>query len=70
MIKFFARNIDVRGRLARLATAMVLVFLGVVLWRYVAVWAGVITVLAAGFTFFEAARGWCVLRACGIKTKL
>lgn len=23
----------------------------------------------AGFTFFEAARGWCVVRACGIKTK-
>jgi hypothetical protein len=24
---------------------------------------------AAGFMIFEAARGWCVLRACGIRTR-
>ena len=26
-------------------------------------------VLAAGFLAFEATRGWCALRACGVKTK-
>ena len=25
--------------------------------------------LAGGFTLFEALRGWCVMRACGIRTK-
>jgi hypothetical protein len=24
----------------------------------------------AAFVLFEAARGWCFLRACGIKTRL
>jgi hypothetical protein len=27
-------------------------------------------VAAGGFAFYEAVRGWCVMRACGIKTKL
>jgi hypothetical protein len=26
--------------------------------------------LAAIFTVFEAVRGWCVLRACGIRTQV
>lgn len=30
---------------------------------------GVAFGLSAGFVAFEAARGWCVLRACGLKTK-
>jgi hypothetical protein len=30
-----------------------------------------IALLAAGvFALYEAARGWCLMRACGIKTKL
>jgi len=26
--------------------------------------------VSGGFVLFEALRGWCVLRACGIKTRL
>jgi len=30
-----------------------------------------VTLAAAGaFVLFEALRGWCALRACGIKTRL
>jgi len=26
--------------------------------------------VAGAFALYEAARGWCLMRACGIKTKL
>lgn len=32
--------------------------------------AAVFVLVSAGFLLFEALRGWCVMRACGIKTKL
>lgn len=69
MAKFFDRNIDGKGRRARLITGLVLlvaaVIAGLKIW-----WLGVILGLIAIFVFYEAARGWCVMRACGIKTKL
>ena len=30
----------------------------------------VVLVVAAAFAFFEALQGWCVMRACGIKTRI
>jgi hypothetical protein len=30
----------------------------------------VIIFISAGFVLFEALRGWCFLRACGIRTKI
>lgn len=30
---------------------------------------GLVLLVSAAFVLFEALRGWCVLRACGIKTK-
>jgi hypothetical protein len=41
---------------------------GVVLGQH-SWWLGTGMVLAAGFVLFEAVRGWCVLRACGIRTR-
>ncbi len=69
MPKFFAPNIDRNGRIVRATLGTVLVIGGAaaLFWR---VWAG-ITLLAYGaFVLFEAWRGWCVMRACGIKTKM
>jgi hypothetical protein len=69
MAKFFDRNIDSRGRRARVLTGLILLIAAIIaalkIW-----WLGAILGVAALFTFFEAARGWCVMRACGIKTKL
>ena len=69
MKQFFAPNIQTEGRVARVITAL---FLGlgalvcVTRWRRLS-----LLLFAAGlFTVYEALRGWCVLRACGIKTKL
>ena len=33
-------------------------------------WACFALVAAGAFALCEAARGWCLMRACGIKTKL
>jgi hypothetical protein len=72
----FAHNIDGKGRRAR-------VVLGASLWAasLAVFWiprpwpalatAGFALLLGGGaFVLFEAARGWCALRACGIKTRL
>ena len=68
-MKFFATNIDRRGRVARAVLGGVLVIAGVVL-AWIARWACVILLVAGVFTLFEAGRGWCLLRACGIKTRV
>jgi hypothetical protein len=33
-------------------------------------WIGLFLVVPGLFAIFEALRGWCVVRACGIKTKV
>ena len=33
-------------------------------------WLGISLVVIALFVLFEAVRGWCFARACGIKTRL
>jgi hypothetical protein len=68
MKKFFSRNIDARGRLVRGALGGLLVMGGVVVCAY-NVWAAVALILSGGFCLLEAVRGWCVMRACGIRTK-
>ena len=42
---------------------------GLVLGAY-SLWLCVALVAAGVFALFEAARGWCLARACGLKTKL
>ncbi len=69
MRKFFSPNIDTRGRLVRGAGGIALLILGFAL-SSVSWIAAVIVLVSAGFVLFEALRGWCVMRACGIKTKL
>ena len=69
MKKFFTSNIDSRGRLARGVTAMLL-FLAAILLIPHGRWLALALAISALFVLFEAWRGWCVLRACGIKTKL
>ncbi len=69
MKKFFLPNLETRGRLVRGAGGSVLVAGGVALCG-VNLLAAVILIVSGGFMLFEAVRGWCVMRACGIKTKL
>ena len=65
----FTPNIGNNGRLVRGIGAVGL-FVGAGFAFGVSIWLGIVLVAAGGFVLFEALRGWCALRACGIKTKL
>lgn len=69
MKTFFRPNISGPGRLVRGAGALAL--LAGAAWGFtVSPWLGA-SLLASGlFVAFEALRGWCVLRACGVKTRM
>jgi hypothetical protein len=69
MKPFFSRNINNKGRLLRGLTAAGL-FVGAGFAFQTATWLGIVFVVSGGFVLFEALRGWCVMRACGIKTRL
>jgi hypothetical protein len=66
---FFKPNIDSRGRLFRGGIAVLLFSAGGVLAFYIW-WLGLIFIGIGIFTLIEAMRGWCLARACGIKTKI
>ena len=70
-MKFFDSNIGQTGRILRgisgilLLAAAILVLLKWHIW-----WAALILGVSGAVGLFEAFRGWCFLRACGIKTKV
>lgn len=73
-------NIDRRGRRARAATGIVLLAAAGLAFTLGATRSGglslpwgiavVSLLIGGGFCLFEAANGWCALRAMGIRTKL
>ena len=68
-MKHFSPNIGPKGRLIRGLGALVL-FVGAGFSFSLSRWLGVVLLASGAFVLFEALRGWCALRACGIKTKL
>ncbi len=68
MAKFFQPNIERKGRIIRAVIGLVF-FVAALIVGQSAWWAGLVLGAGAAFTWFEAARGWCAARACGIKTK-
>ena len=69
MKPIFSRNIDNRGRLVRAFGALALL-IGAGFGFTLSVRLGLVLLAAGVFVAFEALRGWCALRACGIRTKL
>ena len=69
MKRLFSPNINNKGRLARALGALAL-FIGACFALRAAWWLGLVLGLSGGFVLFEALRGWCALRACGIRTRL
>jgi hypothetical protein len=69
MSRFFNRNIDSRGRLARGVWGALLLIAGIIMADYI-LWVCLVLVVLGLFAIFEALRGWCLLRACGIKTRM
>jgi hypothetical protein len=66
--RLFVPNIGKTGRLLRALTALLLVAGGICA-RTVSGWLELMLLISGLFVAFEAARGWCALRACGVKTK-
>jgi hypothetical protein len=69
MKHFFNRNLAPGGRIARAILGVALILAGLLL-SAPGRWICTALVIGGGFCLFEAARGWCVMRACGIKTRL
>jgi len=69
MKRFLSRNIDNRGRLVRGFLALALL-IGAAFAFNVSAWFGTALLAGGVFAAFEALRGWCFLRACGIKTRM
>ncbi len=64
----FDRNIDSKGRYVRgLGGAALLV--GAAFGFMVGNWLGWLMLASAALLLFQAARGWCIMRACGINTR-
>jgi hypothetical protein len=68
MRNFFVRNIGQRGRIVRAVWGLALIVAGLLVSARNG-WLCIALLVAAGFALYEAARGWCLMRACGIKTK-
>ncbi len=70
-------NIERKGRIARGITGLLCILFGLGIWlvgwpesipyRWVV---SVIAVAAGAFQLYEAKRGWCLTRACGLKTPM
>jgi hypothetical protein len=69
MSHFFRPNIKRQGRIARGVIGSLCLIAGIILVDFV-LWLGLIFVVAGLFAIYEALRGWCVVRACGLKTKI
>jgi len=66
---FFRPNLKRTGRIARGVTGTLCLVAGIVVAGDISLW-GLILVAAGLFAIYEALSGWCVARACGIKTKI
>ncbi|HXE41445.1 MAG TPA: DUF2892 domain-containing protein [Candidatus Baltobacteraceae bacterium] len=69
MNHFFKPNISRQGRIARGVIGALCLVAGIVIAGDVSLW-GLVLVGAGLFAIFESLRGWCLVRACGIRTKL
>ena len=69
MRQFFAPNISGFGRWLRGVSSLACLAGAVYLYLHDQRALGLAFGAIGLFTLYEALRGWCVLRACGIKTK-
>ena len=66
--RVFRPNLDNRGRQIRAGMAAIFVVGGALSLRNHGLH-GILLFASAAFLLFEALRGWCALRACGVRTK-
>ena len=66
---FWTPNIDRRGRIIRAVMTLAFAAAAFIAHRKGIEWLAVMLAISALIGVVEAARGWCVLRACKIKTR-
>jgi hypothetical protein len=69
MKRFFSRNLSFQGRMVRGVLGAMLLIAGIIMADF-KLWICLTLVGLGLFVLFEAVRGWCLARACGIRTKL
>jgi hypothetical protein len=69
MKRCFIPNLEIKGRIVRGLIAVILLVAAIVCFPF-SVLIGMSLLVAGLFVLFEALRGWCALRACGIRTKI
>jgi len=67
MNRFFKPNLDRHGRMVRGVLGGLCLIAGIIVCD-TSLW-GLILVIPGLFAIFEAVSRWCVVRACGIKTR-
>jgi len=67
--QFFRPNLKRQGRIARGVIGTLCLIGGIITVDFV-LWLGLIFVVAGLFAIYEALAGWCLARACGLKTKI
>lgn len=68
MVFPFQRNIGTTGRIVRGAASVVCLAAGFLVLNF-NIWVSIALFASSVFLAFEALRGWCALRACGVRTK-
>ena len=68
MKRFFQPNLSHHGRLARGVIGALCLIAGIIVVDY-SLPLGLVFVVSGLFAIFESLRGWCLVRACGLKTK-
>ena len=69
MVRFFKPNIDRPGRIARAIYGVACISAGIFAFDW-KLWMAVLLFIAGAIGIFEALRGWCIMRACGVKTRM
>ncbi len=70
MRNFFRPNLKRTGRIARGVIGTICLTVGIFICVDSELWFGWIFIAAGLFAIYEALSGWCIARACGIKTKI
>ena len=67
---FWTPNIERRGRIVRACSGLFLLVAAAIFYREGMSIVAVLLAAGGAFMLYEGLRGWCVLRACKIKTRL
>ena len=70
MSSFFQPNLKRSGRIARGVIGALCLIAGIIIAGDYEWWVGLFLVVPGLFAIYEALAGWCLARACGIKTKI